>query len=746
MGGQQRRVPYRPLVIVDKNRDGFSSDEEKGEEKSRPSLASAPSSGLSPIETAPVSGLQPPHNGLKIPLPSSSPSSPLSSPTTEGGSNKLNQEPLKQGTPPPPSIAPVGGKDTGNRLKAPGRSSLPGPSAPRSTPVLTETSGLAQPTSRLHKMVDNTPSSSSSAAGGGGSRIPSTAGKGDAGTTSTATQPSIPQPRARSSSDTSAKTSPVHSSESAGEEDQKSALQTPRKASGLAKPGTGMRLPQAASHNPSPLLKTSAPTTETEDKGRGPSKLQQLTQVSGSKLAPRSGSKQAPSSSDQSTGDAGEGTAVPKLPLSKSKLTHPPGSKLGLFKQPARLTSSSPTPSPVSSNAPSQVSTPTEQENIPSPCNSKTSLLSSNESLEAVKFPPPPKGFEEPHSDAAKPNIPLPLNITGTVDPPTTAPPTTIQPDTLSSTSSISSTNSQSESTTAEIHTPSPLGGRKYCRRTSPEGMSVDETASPRDSKEAHLSSESLGEEDAATAKEAFATAREALRERNQLAQFMAGVRREPTDLAQQQVAVTQQGDSLVNPHASPAKDLKRARSLSPKSSHRIYRVPLLAGATSATEPSSGKDDKEGHKEKVKPARSALRGTKSSRGDLHVTISPHSSEESFSSSDNSLSKGTSVPIERRAGGVEGQSERRISQTERPKSMEELESHKFSQQAFPGDLHGLLARHGSTRSDQLDYSEVASFLMPGRLQKLAQARREQDGNDSTPEVGILVVRCMRTAPA
>lgn len=261
----------------------------------------------------------------------------------------------------------------------------------------------------------------------------------------------------------------------------------------------------------------------------------------------------------------------------------------------------------------------------------------------------------------------------------------------------------------------------------------MDETASPRDSKVAHLSPESLGEDDVATAKEAFATAREALRERNQLAQLIAEASRESADLTQQHVGAPQS-----SPHANSAKgQIKRARSLSPKSSRRIHHVIPPAGATSAVEPPAGKAGKQDDKEKGKPARSALRGAKPSRGDLHVTISPHSSEESFSSSDTSLSKvapGSSGPLERREGGVEGQPERRISQSERPKSMEELESHKFSLQAFPGDLHsGLLVRHGSTRSEQLDYSEVASFLKPGRLQKLAQVRREQDGSDSTPEV-------------
>lgn len=280
--------------------------------------------------------------------------------------------------------------------------------------------------------------------------------------------------------------------------------------------------------------------------------------------------------------------------------------------------------------------------------------------------------------------------------------------------------------------------------------MSVDETASPRDIKDAHLSSGSLGEDDVATAKEAFTTAQEAMRERNHMTPLMAGAERGGLNrFVQQQAVAPPRGDSVASPPRSPAKEhIKRAHSLSPKSSRRIHHAPPpgVTYAGGSSESPAGKAIEVDHQEKGKPVRSALRGSKSSRGELHVTISPHSSEESFSSSNNSLSKvaaGQTVntPVERRSGGggggKEGPSERRISQTERPKSMEALESHKFSQHAFPGDLHSGLDRHGSTRSDQLDYSEVAAFLKSGRLQELAQVRRGQDKSDSTPEVSICV---------
>ena len=668
LGGQQRRVPYRPVVLAtEKDKDSSSTDDEEVEKPHKPS-------------------------GDSTTIPADLKLSSSSVPSLDSDSSKTDLEAVRKASQPLLSSSIPNSDGFTNKLKPPTRSHSV--SAPRN-------SGLVKPSSRLQKLGE----------------IKSF----ESGQTIERQENGVAQP-VRNKSDPISSTS---TSDTGATDEERKQAHASRKPSGLVK-GSGLRMPQSPNLSPSPLLKASSPSNggDTDSKGHNQSKL---PHAPGSKLP-------KPPSSDQSSSENNEGSAVPKPGFIKTKLAPPSGSKLTLFqKQSGKTTPGpSPIPSPSSSNAPSLVSPPTELDNQaipPSPHSSKTSLLSSTESLETAKSPtiPPPKGFET-SAPAAKSNIPPPLSI-----PPGPAPQTA---DMLGSTSSISSTNSQAESTNAEILTPSPSSGRKYGRRTSPEGMSVDETASPRECKDTHLSSESLGEDDVATAKEAFATAREAaLREHNQMSQLITGAERGGTNSQQQQVAKPKDNSPLQSPSKGY---VKRARSLSPKSSRRIRPMPPPAGVPDSSVTATNKNNEEDQKEKAKVPRSALRGAKLLRGNLHVTISPHSSTESFSSSNASLSKSaitspqTVVVIRNEEGGIEG-GERRISQTERPKSMEALESHSFSQQAFPGDLNSGLVRHGSTRSERLDYSEVADFLKAGRLQELAQARRGNDKSDSTPEV-------------
>jgi hypothetical protein len=142
--------------------------------------------------------------------------------------------------------------------------------------------------------------------------------------------------------------------------------------------------------------------------------------------------------------------------------------------------------------------------------------------------------------------------------------------------------------------------------------------------------------------------------------------------------------------------NVKRAHSLSPKVSRRIFPSAL----SPVIIPSSDENLA------AKPKRSSLRSKQpgDQRSDKHVKISPHSSADSFTSSDNSLGQNTrGSPLKT------PEHKKRISQTERPKSMEDLEKHTFTVSGFPGDLQTNLIRRGSTRSERLDYSDVECFL-------------------------------------
>lgn len=315
---------------------------------------------------------------------------------------------------------------------------------------------------------------------------------------------------------------------------------------------------------------------------------------------------------------------------------------------------------------------------------------------------PNPAPVSERVMEPSKTTVPPPLDIAPTID--TTAP---SKADNRSSGSSIgsfsSSLNSQSESSILDIQTPSPTGSRKYVRRTSPEGMSVDETASPRDmNKLSDLSNEESKEE-------------------------VFSLMSSGEDLQKDK-------DNLIAVEAGMSSKVKRAQSLSPKASRRI--LPMQGQAVMPTRSpvvNTGKTSSRGSYDNVhnntKP-RSVLRtprqpGDHLRTGGKHVTISPHSSVESFSSSDNSLIHLNSSMEEKHE-----RIPKRPSQSERPKSLEDIEAHQFSIAGYPGDLHphllsNNLARRGSTRSEKLDYSDES--LMREKL--MDEAR----GKNATPEV-------------
>ena len=371
--------------------------------------------------------------------------------------------------------------------------------------------------------------------------------------------------------------------------------------------------------------------------------------------------------------------------ISKSQLTEPKGttSKLAL------LTRKPPTlQQPKSSLATSHLT----KASIQSPLTSTAKTVN-----EVPVEPNPPKETAQTVTSAkSSDDKPPPLDVQPVTPETSPTKPSISSNDPRSSSSSIGSfgsNNSQSESSMTE--TPSPFSARKYVRRTSPEGMSVDETASPRDHKLSDLSHESELEK---SKEEVFSI----------------------LSPDKENASVTE----LPGIHPDTKQIIKRAHSLSPKASRRIFPLPPTSNLVApllAEVPSSD----ENLNIDSKPKRSALRSPRQpgeTRADKHVKISPHSSADSFSS-EASISRSVGeaeVPV------IITEQKRKTSQTERPKSMEDLESHKFSLSGFPGDLHPSLVRRGSTRSEKLDYSDVESFLETG----LQEGKRN---GSSTPEV-------------
>uniref|UniRef100_A0A1X7VNK0 Calponin-homology (CH) domain-containing protein n=2 Tax=Amphimedon queenslandica TaxID=400682 RepID=A0A1X7VNK0_AMPQE len=267
--------------------------------------------------------------------------------------------------------------------------------------------------------------------------------------------------------------------------------------------------------------------------------------------------------------------------------------------------------------------------------------------------------------------------------------------DQRSSNSSIGSATSDTSSTgmAGGTETPSPFE-RKYVRRTSPEGMSVDETLSPSDSGGLD---EGKGRSFSSPNKE----------------------------------NVSQVQPNML-PSAESTQILQRAHSLSPKASRRIFNNSSspshLISNQSAVSGEVAKQPKRSILSRKQGDNSAL------SADKHVRPVGHSSStESFSSSEVSLGQVTSgesltrLPSQAPPPSVMI-GERRISNTDRPRSLEDIEKHSFNTGSYPGDLQsvssGALIRRGSTRSDRLDYSDVESFLETGL----------QDRNESsTPEL-------------
>ena len=216
--------------------------------------------------------------------------------------------------------------------------------------------------------------------------------------------------------------------------------------------------------------------------------------------------------------------------------------------------------------------------------------------------------------------------------------------DQRSSNSSIGSATSDISSTgvAGGTETPSPFE-RKYVRRTSPEGMSVDETLSPSDSG---------GLDD--------------------------GKGRGFSSPNKENV-------SQVPPNMLPSTEstqiLQRAHSLSPKATRRIFNNSsspshLISGQSAASN-EVAKQPKRSILSRKQGDNSAL------SADKHVRPVGHSSSaESFSSSEVSLGQVTSgesltrLPSQAPPPSVMI-GERRISNTDRPRSLEDIEKHTFN---------------------------------------------------------------------
>lgn len=476
-----------------------------------------------------------------------------------------------------------------------------------------------------------------------------------------------------------------------------SGLQHPQEPRVLNPPSKSLSMPDEPKNNDSSLpKKMEEKDIEPEKSSKDPSvsktsKLQELTQL------PQVSKIKAPGTTAfRRSSDSVNDTSKSQLEGSDEK----PKSKLGDLKTNSKLALLTRKPQQIKPD-----NTSTTSNAAPTSVNTTSSVTPS------IPSDPEPKNIPESKSVDPVPqvkgspsrarNLP-PLNIGNIGTTPTKT------NDSVSSNGSIgsltSSNNSQSDSSIVDLQTPSPSSGRKYVRRTSPEGMSVDETASPRDChKLSDLSHDS---------------------ELDKTEQELPPAVVKDTDKTKD-VTAKENISRVETPPTAISNNLKikRAQSLSPKTSRRI--LPLQPSNVTHVI-STGSQEKVG--KHVKPVRSSLRIPRQPGGnkrvDKRVTISPHSSVDSFSSSDTSLTQNNEIHNVNRL----------TNQTERPKSLE-VESHNFSSANYPGDLHphvvSNLVRHGSTqstRSERLDYSEVVSFLEPG----LQDSSEDRHGS-STPEL-------------
>ena len=756
--GPARRVPYRALAVSPggpkierqdshESLEGTETDplkspvlDARAELKTSADSSSIPppstsngggsggkTSGLLPPKSL-SSGLKPPggsHSGLKPPSSSASSKAEPEAPKSKESSKPDSATASSEGS----SSSIVEDKEaverdssagSGSRLKFPHPASSI-PSTGRSTPTLG--SGLARPSNRLPRSSEVK----------SGLRFPSTGDKSGKGAREAS--PNRPnQPEASPGSgqvESSSKAVPTDPTAGQGDSGTSGA---PR--SGIPARGGGLVKPH---YEPSPLLAksyalpdepTPAPQSKVGDEDRKKGGIPRSSSASASerrmvsKLPGNIGSGipgsrlRAPSSGvPQQTGHE---SAVPGsgiAPPGDQPKEHPkklvPGSKLGQLQRPTpRLSLGSLKAS--SSEGPANLEMKSASTSaIISPTGSDNGDADSN----ARKTP------------TSKPNIPSPLVIDVTSINSTPAATDTCSSSGSISSISIGSANSQSDSSLVDVQAPSPFGTRKYGQRTSPEGMSVDETSSPQeqDRKLSDLSQD-----------------HEIEKNKEALAFSSVKMNGKSSDLL-----MTSEVPSISG--TSPSKEhIKRARSLSPKSSHRVNQVP--GGGMPAVKASSGNllpspehqivvgtaSSEDNVTKNTKPMRSSLRSPRGSSSlskatGKKVTISPHSSMDSFGSSENSLVQSQEKVVERRT-----------SQSERPKSMEELETHSFALNTYASELDphsSALTRHGSTRStrsERLDYSEVATFLKPG-LQEIAQSRKEkQQQDDSTPEVNKVLV--------
>ena len=407
------------------------------------------------------------------------------------------------------------------------------------------------------------------------------------------------------------------------------------------------------------------------------SKLQKLTQLPSKLKAPAPSGGHAPSKDGEENSEtATSGNRTGSIPVSgtgSSKLSMLTRKPVGTHKvsqlrkpnQPSSLLSNlTSKDNDESVKIPSVIkdeeqetseTTPTPQETTPTPQETTPTHKQATPTHQQVT--PTHQQVTPTHqqSSPVRRQIPKQSETTPTKDPKPhpSIPPLSLRPETLETTptkndttptkrgndqhSSSSSINSETSSTGVGgvgggAETPSPFGGRKYVRRTSPEGMSVDETISPSDSGR--------------------------------------GLDKE-----------TYSSPNKENIEAPPTSVpvVKRAHSLSPKASRRIFTSPPPSSVQSSDNDEVAKQPNRGilhsRKQGDSPAHSA---------DKHSRHVPHSSSnESFSSSEVSLGHVTSGESLTRI--IPSQApppslilgERRISNSDRPRSLENIEKHTFN---------------------------------------------------------------------
>ena len=633
---QARRIPYKTVTVGPSSGGGGGGADQRQRSNSEviPPTETPPSSIAKPTSLQPPKGAE--GSRLKSPGGASSLKSPMGTTSLTSSSESIDDIKLSSSSSSVASVAKLGRSNSSiTESTSPGlRKKLSMPSG-RSTPTLGgERSGLARPT-RLQKLT-KTEESKLVLSTNDGIKRSNTA---DHAPVSISVSGSGISRSLTSSKESSP--APIESTGGGGE-----------KVSGLSK----LTRPAVTGDNKG----TSEEGHQLEKTNSG-SKLTKLTQLPSKLKTPVSHAptKEGEENVESSSGNAGVGGArntVVGGTGGTSKLSLLTRKPLGIQK-PSQLRKVTPQTSNIEDtrsdelakheNKPPaepilneettpthKVTTPTHEETTPThqeatPTHQHTSPIKESPKQTSSQQNTPTK--------VAKTHPSLDLQAQ-----PTEATPPKI--DQRSSNSSIGSATSDTSSNglAGGTETPSPFE-RKYVRRTSPEGMSVDETLSPSDSG---------GLDD--------------------------GKGRGFSSPNKENV-------SQVPPNMLPGTEatqiLQRAHSLSPKASRRIFN--------NSSSPSHVISDQSAASGEVakQPKRSILsrkQGDNSAlSADKHVRPVGHSSStESFSSSEVSLGQVTSgesltrLPSQAPPPSVMI-GERRISNTDRPRSLEDIEKHTFN---------------------------------------------------------------------